>query len=121
MFFRGRRRLFFANTFLRGGAGTLCAVSFLLLTDFVLAQTPVLDAGVYIQDGVRDLSVITYSAPEVHDWNNDGKKDLLVGEYANGNPGKIKLFLNQGTDVAPVFDGGSFIQIRGVNLSVGST
>ncbi|MDO8589295.1 MAG: VCBS repeat-containing protein [Armatimonadota bacterium] len=34
----------------------------------------------------------------VCDWNNDGKKDLLVTHF----DGKVEIYLNQGTDAAPV-------------------
>jgi hypothetical protein len=41
--------------------------------------------------------------PIVHDWDGDGKPDLLVGEgsYSANN---IHLFLNQGSATAPVFN-----------------
>lgn len=41
-------------------------------------------------------------APRVADWNNDGRKDLLLGEWTS----QVNLFiyLNVGTDEAPVFD-----------------
>ena len=44
--------------------------------------------------------------PRPFDWNNDGRKDLLVGQ-ANGS---ISLFLNTNTDADPRFDAGSFLQ-----------
>ncbi len=42
-------------------------------------------------------------APVMHDWDGDGKPDLLVGEgsYSANN---IHLFLNQGSAAAPVFN-----------------
>jgi hypothetical protein len=42
-------------------------------------------------------------APLMHDWDGDGKPDLLVGEgsYSANN---IHLFLNQGSAAAPVFN-----------------
>ena len=39
------------------------------------------------------------SAPYVVDWNNDGKRDLVVGNQS----GKVLLFLNIGNDNAPSF------------------
>ena len=38
--------------------------------------------------------------PFVTDWNNDGKKDLIVGQPHHG---KIRLYLNYGTDSDPMF------------------
>ena len=43
------------------------------------------------------------SAPRVVDWNNDGRKDLLVGEWC-GNGVGLFVYLNAGTDKSPVFD-----------------
>jgi hypothetical protein len=47
--------------------------------------------------------------PAVYDWNQDGKKDLIIGEY-EGYEGKAKfrVFLNIGTDANPKFSGKSF-------------
>jgi hypothetical protein len=35
----------------------------------------------------------------VADWNQDGKKDILVGVFSRGN---IWLYLNEGTDAEPI-------------------
>jgi hypothetical protein len=80
----------------------------------VCAAIPELDEGVYIQSGGGPLAVSSYSAPSVIDWNNDGKKDLFVGQYSNGN---IWLFLNQGTDTQPVFGSGQRLQAGGANIT----
>ena len=45
--------------------------------------------------------------PRVVYWDADLRKDLLMGQ-ANG---KVKLFLNIGTDEKPTFDGGTFLQV----------
>ncbi len=50
--------------------------------------------------------------PFVIDWNNDGKKDLLVGNW----PGYVYLFTNVGSDSAPVFAGGERIQANGTDI-----
>jgi len=48
------------------------------------------------------------------DWNSDGKKDLVIGIET----GLIRVYLNTGTDAAPVFDYGS---TGYVNVKVGSS
>jgi len=60
-----------------------------------------------------------FSMPEVVDWNNDGKKDLLVG---NGN-GTIHLLLNTGTDANPSFASATTLKVGATttDLSVGSS
>ncbi|HEX30074.1 TPA: PEGA domain-containing protein, partial [Candidatus Poribacteria bacterium] len=55
--------------------------------------------------GVAVVSVANFAIPWVVDWNNDNKKDLLVGD-GNGN---LNLFINTGTDSSPSF--GTPIQV----------
>ena len=55
--------------------------------------------------------------PSAVDWNGDGKKDLLVGQYKDG---KIRLYLNQGTDNAPVFKDFTYLQAGGKVISLPS-
>lgn len=51
-----------------------------------------------------------WAAPAVYDWNGDGKKDLLIGEFGSGleNEGMavgnfVRVYENEGTDEAPEF------------------
>ena len=53
---------------------------------------------------------IGHLVPRACDWNNDGKKDLIVGLFRDG---AIRLYLNQGTDAAPVFGEFSLLQAGG--------
>ena len=45
--------------------------------------------------------------PRVVDWNNDERKDMLVGTSG----GKVKIHLNINTDADPVFDAGAYLQV----------
>ena len=71
--------------------------------------------GIFIQDRGSDLISNRWSAPIVIDWNNDGKKDLLIGNRNNDNEtqsnGYISLYQNKGTDSHPVFDGFYYVQV----------
>jgi hypothetical protein len=71
------------------------------------AGVPELEPGVYLQGTSGPLTVNYFTAPSVIDWNNDGKKDLLVGQF---DYGYVWLFLNQGTDAQPAF--GARQQVR---------
>jgi len=42
------------------------------------------------------------AAPAVYDWNGDGKKDLLIGEFETTECW-VRVYLNEGTDTAPKF------------------
>jgi hypothetical protein len=50
-----------------------------------------------------------HARPAVCDWNNDGRKDLLV---ADGD-GWLTLFLNEGTDAEPVLGAGQRLSAAG--------
>lgn len=45
------------------------------------------------------------SFPFVVDWDEDGNKDLIVGEQSPTSPntGNVRIYINQGTNSAPVF------------------
>lgn len=45
------------------------------------------------------------------DWNNDGKKDLVIGNCQ----GAVKLYLNNGTNAQPVFGGYILVKDEGVS------
>lgn len=89
---------------------SLLCVALLLFSGTVSADTPQIEDGQYILDGPAPLEVDRHSTPTAVDWNNDGNKDLVVGQFTNGY---IWLFLNQGTDANPVFNGGTLIESNG--------
>jgi FG-GAP-like repeat len=59
---------------------------------------PAFEKGYELMDG--DVDAGSYSAPTVVDWNADGKKDLIVGDF-NGH---LNVYINIGTDEDPRFD-----------------
>ena len=79
---------------------------------------PILKVPVKIQAGGVDLNVGTYAIPKVWDWDNDGRKDLIVGQAAGGN---VRLYLNSGTDAAPVFATFTYVRADGANIAVPTT
>ncbi|MHB8708697.1 MAG: FG-GAP-like repeat-containing protein [Desulfuromonadales bacterium] len=62
------------------------------------------------------LPLIPGATPVVADWNNDGRKDLLVGAA----DGTVSLFLNQGSEVAPAFGAPSYLLANAAPISVGA-
>jgi len=80
------------------------------------ATDPALQKGVRVEaDGKPIDAEIGHLVPCVADWNNDGRKDLLVGQFSGG---KIALYLNQGTDAAPVFQKPEYLQAGGAEISL---
>lgn len=63
------------------------------------------------------LPVLPGAVPFVADWNNDGLKDLLVGQA----DGTVTLFLNNGSNVAPTFAAGVQVQAGGGTLDCGDS
>jgi hypothetical protein len=60
-----------------------------------------LGTGVRLSAEGKSIDVeIGHLVPTVVDWNGDGKKDLIVGQFSNG---AIRLYLNEGTDAEPRF------------------
>ena len=60
--------------------------------------------GIRIKAGGEYIDVrIGHLVPCITDWNNDGKKDMVMGQFSGG---AITLFENIGTDEAPVFGEG---------------
>jgi len=55
------------------------------------------------------------TATTMCDWNGDGAKDLLVGTFFHGS---VYVFLNVGTDAAPVFAGGTLLEADGSPIGV---
>lgn len=82
----------------------------------VLMNTPQFTTATRLKTGNSYMKVDTYtSVPCVVDWNADGKKDLLVGCFYYGN---VYLYLNSGTNEAPVFTTGSKLMVSGSDISV---
>lgn len=95
------------------------AVVALVTAAFGLALPSALAA---FQEGVRlkanneaiDVE-IGHLVPCVTDWNSDGKKDLIVGQFAGG---KIRLYLNSGSDAEPAFKGFECLKAGGAEISL---
>ena len=69
-----------------------------------------LSSGRFVTDGSLELEANRWSVPVVYDWNDDGKKDLLIGNRTyrkdeNINQGYISFYENTGTDANPSFSG----------------
>ena len=85
----------------------------------VLAQVPVFDPPVAIEAaGVPiNVGIGGNASPYVIDWDGDGKQDLLLGQYSQG---KVRFYVNIGTNFAPEFGTFTYLQADGADISVSS-
>jgi hypothetical protein len=86
-----------------------------ILAPLALGVTPVFSGPQLINDGGVPIDVGYYGAPTMFDWNKDGAKDLVLGQF---DYGKIRLYQNQGPDTAPSFNGYTFFQSGGVDITL---
>ena len=86
-----------------------------ICTGALWADAPRSAQAVQLYNGANPLDVGKNSIPCVVDWNNDGRKDLLMGEFTYGY---ITLYLNSGTDLNPVFNFGTKVQSGGAPITV---
>jgi len=81
-------------------------------------ESPAFDSGTFLQVGLpgskTNINVGARATPCLVDWNNDGRKDLVVGAY----DGRIHIFINEGTDTKPDFIVETFAQASGSDLAV---
>ncbi|MDZ7264025.1 MAG: T9SS type A sorting domain-containing protein [candidate division KSB1 bacterium] len=71
----------------------------------------------YVKAGSTDLNVGNRASPVFVDWNNDNKKDLIVGT----DEGKIRLYLNSGTKSQPAFTTFSNLTSNGVDIQTSAS
>ena len=81
----------------------------------LLAATPALaqELGKPVRleaDGKPIDTEIGHATPAYYDWDGDGKRDLLVGQFGGG---KMKIFKNVGTNAAPKFAPEEFLTADG--------
>ena len=91
--------------------------------------------GVRLLTGNKPIDVTTgHASPYIYDFDGDGNRDLLVGEFGSGlyrgettsdsSPlanARLRIYLNKGTSAAPRYDGFKYLQAGGENASVPST
>ncbi len=70
-----------------------------------------------VENGGAAIDVGYYGAPMMFDWDLDGKKDMIVGQFTSG---KIRFYPNVGEDSAPVFNGYSYLRASGTEITLPS-
>lgn len=85
-----------------------------LLAGELNAQAPAFRKWEYVKaNGIPVLLSIGHADPCVVDWDGDGIKDLLVGQFSSG---KIRFYKNSGTNCFPVFTNFTYLKADGVDI-----
>jgi hypothetical protein len=92
-----------------------CCLLFLFTTSVVMADE--LESPVQLKIGDRpiDTERVGHSAPFYGDFDGDGAKDLLVGEF---HEGRMRIYRNVGSNSQPRFAEHTFFQAGGKLASV---
>ncbi len=61
------------------------------------------------------IDVVYYGSPCVVDWDGDGLKDLITGQFYYGN---IRFYQNEGTNESPVFNSFSYLEADGTTIAM---
>lgn len=69
----------------------------------------------YLKCAGTTIDVQYYGSPCVVDWDGDGLKDLITGQFYYGN---VRFYQNEGTNESPVFNSFSYLQADGVNIAM---
>lgn len=86
---------------------------------FVLADGTRLNLGVedLVQTDTGEVQVPGYSVPSFVDWDNDGLRDLVVGEGSGSYTAKVRVYLNVGSGANPQFSEYFYVQSNGGDLT----
>ncbi|MHC4421974.1 MAG: dockerin type I domain-containing protein [Planctomycetota bacterium] len=83
-------------------------------------DVPTFDEGTYLLVGEpgskAEIDVGARATPSVVDWDDDRKKDVIIGAL----DGKIRAYINEGTQTAPEFRTVEIVQANGEDLVVPS-
>lgn len=101
---------------MKGRLKGLCAAA--VVAGTAGAQQDALDRPYRVEADGKPISVeIGHAAPWMHDWDGDGKADLLVGQFGSG---KLRVYRNVGEAGAPKFKDFVFAQAGGADATVPS-
>ncbi len=103
----------------RCGLSVIALIAVLFLSPSGYAEDADINLGPeeLVLAGGTPIVVPGYSVPSFQDWNNDLLNDLIVGEGGGSAPGKVRVYLNVGTESDPCFLGYSYAQSEGQDLS----
>ena len=94
----------------------ICTIITIGFLSIISAQTPVFEPGQRVQAGGTDIDVGWYASPFYYDWDGDGIKDLVTGQYSG--PGNVRFYKNYGTNSNPSYSSFQYLYADGSPISV---
>jgi hypothetical protein len=92
-----------------------CAILIIGFLFAVHAQMPVFETGQYVMANGSMIDVGYYGSPAYYDWDGDGVKDLIVGQFSYGY---VRFYKNNGTNGNPSYTTFQYLYADGSPISV---
>ena len=93
----------------------ICAILVIGFLSTLSAQTPVFENEQFVQAGGSNIDVGYYASPFYYDWDGDGVKDLVTGQYSSGY---VRVYKNYGTNSNPSYTTPQYLYADGSLITV---
>lgn len=90
-------------------------ITLLFLSATAVSGTFSFAAPYYLECAGVVLDVDYYAAPCIVDWDGDGLKDLIAGEFWYGN---VRFYQNEGSNEVPVFNSFSYLEADSIIITM---
>jgi len=82
------------------------------------AFMPKFESAGKLKSNNQDITDISWPSSCVTDWDGDGLKDIIIGEFAPN--AKVRFYKNTGTNKAPAFVSYAYIKANGEDIKLTS-
>ena len=90
----------------------------LFMVSLAISDTPDYQTPFRVYANVFPITLsIGHANPLITDWNGDGLKDLIVGQYSGA---KLRYYQNSDSNDSPMFGDFSYMQADGTDISLSS-
>lgn len=93
-----------------------CSMVVLALAVVATAQFPTFEFQGQLECDGKAITDVSWPSSCVTDWDGDGKKDLLMGEFSPS--GKLRFYKNVGSNTVPEFESFSYVKANGTDIKL---